>query len=75
MLIMDLGFVESYNVELGRMNNGKKGRPYKISESYIRFLAIIKYIFSIGFRQLEGFTISLSREDVPNPPQDRLLMD
>jgi len=26
MLIMDLGFVENYNVELGRMNNGKKGR-------------------------------------------------
>ena len=43
------------------MNDGKKGRPFKITNSFIIFLAIFRYVFSVGFRQLEGFTISLSK--------------
>ena len=53
-----MGFVESYHAELEKMNNGKRGRPYRIAESYIRFLAIIRYIFSIGFSLQDSRTFS-----------------
>jgi hypothetical protein len=61
MLIMDLDFVRGYRDELVRMNWRKRGRPYRIAESYVRFLAVIRYLFSLGYRQLEGLTRSLGR--------------
>jgi hypothetical protein len=61
MLIMDLDFVRGYRDELIRMNRRKRGRPYRIAESYVRFLAVIRYLFSLGYRQLEGLTRSLGR--------------
>jgi hypothetical protein len=51
MLIMDLDFVGNYRDELVRMNWKKRGRPYRIAESYVRFLAVIRYLFSLGYRQ------------------------
>jgi hypothetical protein len=41
MLIMDLDFVRGYRDELVRMNWRKRGRPYRIAESYVRLLAVI----------------------------------
>jgi IS5 family transposase len=41
MLIMDLDFVRGCRDELVRMNRRKRGRPYRIAESYVRFLAVI----------------------------------
>ena len=61
MLIMDLDFVGNYRDELVRMNWKKRGRPYRIAESYVRSLAVIRYLFSLGYRQLEGLTRSLGR--------------
>jgi hypothetical protein len=61
MLIMDLDFVRDYRDELVRMNRRKRGRPYRIAESYVRFLAVIRYLFSLGYRQLDGLTRSLGR--------------
>jgi hypothetical protein len=61
MLIMDLDFLRGYRDELVRINRRKRGRPYRIAESYVRFLAVIRYLFSLGYRQLEGFTRSLER--------------
>jgi hypothetical protein len=61
MLIMDLDFVGNYRDELVRMNWRKRGRPYRIAESYVRFLAVIRYLFSLAYRQLEGLTRSPGR--------------
>jgi hypothetical protein len=61
MLIMDLDFLRNYQDELIGMNRKKRGRPYRIAESYVRFLAVIRHLFSIGYRQLEGLTRSLER--------------
>jgi len=61
MLIMDLDFLRGYRDELVRMNRRKRGRPYRIAESYVRFLAVIRYLFSLGYSQLEGFTRSLEK--------------
>jgi hypothetical protein len=41
MLIMDLDFVGNYRDELVRMNRKKRGRPYRIAESYVRLPAVI----------------------------------
>jgi hypothetical protein len=41
MLIMGLDFVRGYRDELVRMNRKKRGRPYRIAESYVRFPAVI----------------------------------
>jgi hypothetical protein len=41
-LIMDLNFLRNYWDELIRMNRKKRGRPYRIAESYVRFLAVIR---------------------------------
>jgi hypothetical protein len=42
MLIMDLDFLRNYRDELIGMNRKKRGRPYRIAESYVRFLAVIR---------------------------------
>jgi hypothetical protein len=54
MIIMDLEFVMGYRDEPVRMNWKKRGRPYRIAESYVRFLAVIRYLFSLGYRHLEA---------------------
>jgi hypothetical protein len=51
MLIMDLNFLRNYRDEPIRMNRKKRGRPYRIAESYVRFLAVIRHLFSLGYRQ------------------------
>jgi len=38
------------------MNRGKVGRPYQAPNTYILFLATVRFIFDIKYRQLEGFT-------------------
>jgi len=61
MLIMDLDFLRGYRNEFIRINMRKRGRPYRIAESYVMFLAVIRYLFSLGYSQLEGFTRSLEK--------------
>jgi hypothetical protein len=41
-LIMDPDFLRNYRDELIRMNRKKRGRPYRIAKSYVRFLAVIR---------------------------------
>jgi hypothetical protein len=61
MLIMDLNFLRNYRDKLIRMNRKKRGRPYRTAESYVMFLAVIRHLFSLSYRQLEGLTRSLER--------------
>jgi len=57
MLLLELGFVNGY--ELKRMNEGKPVKPFKLTDSYVKFIGLVRYLFSV--RQLEGFTIALHR--------------
>ncbi|MEM2169640.1 MAG: transposase [Candidatus Bathyarchaeia archaeon] len=43
------------------MNIGKVGRPFKITVRYVEFLTVVRYLFSMPYRQLEGFTRALNR--------------
>jgi len=58
-LILDLGFLHNYQAELDAMNRGKEGKRYKLTNSYVHFLAVVRYLFSMPYRQLEGFARAL----------------
>jgi len=58
-LLLSLDFLEGYDYELSLLNDGKIGRPFKITDRYIVFLAVVR--FSMPYRRIEGFTRALSR--------------
>jgi hypothetical protein len=60
-LLLSLDFLDDYDFELSLLNDGKVGRPFKLTERYIEFLMIVRYLFSMPYRQVEGFTRALSR--------------
>jgi len=60
-LLLSLDFLESYDRDLRLMNRGKVGRPYMLTERYVEFLSVVRYLFVFPYRQLEGFTRALNR--------------
>ena len=58
-LILDLEFLRNHEKELEKMNQGRPGPRYKLTHSYIAFLAAVRYIYGLPYRQLEGFTNAL----------------
>jgi hypothetical protein len=78
-LLLRLDFLESYDLDLSLLNCGKVGRPYRVTCMYVVFLAVVKYLFSMPYRQLEGILDSFCRWDKSqmshthafNPTQDR----
>ena len=69
-LILELSFVENYQAELDAMNHGKEGRPYKLTPTYIQFLTAFRILYSVPYRQLEGFTRALHKLVPPLPSGD-----
>jgi len=67
-LLLSLEFLEGYNDELEAMNDGKEGHPFTLTYSHIAFLAVVRYLFGLPYRQLEGFTRALNRL-LPKLPQ------
>ncbi|MCS4537987.1 MAG: IS5 family transposase [Thaumarchaeota archaeon] len=53
--------IGEWSNELRKANDGKVGEPYHYPESYIRFLACIRLLFHMPYRQAEGFITSLSK--------------
>lgn len=47
-------FLESWDDELERMNEGKVGAPYRFPESFVQFAALWHEFFHLPYRQLEG---------------------
>ncbi len=43
------------------MNRCKEGRPFTLTRSHIEFLAVVRYLFGLSYKQLEGFTMDLNR--------------
>jgi|YelNatPaOPRAMG01_1025707.scaffolds.fasta_scaffold65636_2 hypothetical protein len=60
-LPLSLDFLEDYKLKLSILNNDKVGYPFKITDKYIVFLAVVRYLFSMPYRQLEDFTRALHR--------------
>jgi hypothetical protein len=67
-------FVEQYifgdwSKELSVMNDEKVGRPFDYADTFMALLAYIRYLFSLPYRQTEGFARALSfhtRRKVPD---------
>jgi predicted restriction endonuclease len=59
-VLMDVGFLKSWNKEIVKMNKGKVGAPFEYSNSYIHFLAFIKIGFKISYRTVQGIVRGLS---------------
>ena len=60
-LLLSLDFLERYEDELKSMNRGKEGRPFTLTNSHVVFLAVVRYLFGLPYRQLEGFSRALNR--------------
>lgn len=60
-ILLSLYFLENYEDELRAMNHEKVGRPYTLPERYMEFLSVVRYLFIMPYRQLEGFTRALDR--------------
>jgi len=69
-LLLSLEFLERYDDELRAMNRCKEGRPFALTGSHIMFLAVVRYLFGLPYRQLEGFTRALNRLLPRLPPAD-----
>jgi hypothetical protein len=67
-LILDIESLKNHRQELKKMDKGKPGRSYRIAYTYVQLLAAVRYLFSMPYRQLEGYTRILHRL-VPELPQ------
>jgi hypothetical protein len=59
-ILMDIGFIKSWNKEIRNVNEGKVGAPFEYSHSYIHFLAFLKIGFKIAYRTVQGIVRGLS---------------
>jgi len=59
-VLVDIGFLKSWNNEVKKMNEGKVGAPFEYSQSYIHFLAFLKIGFKIAYRTVQGIVRGLS---------------
>jgi len=66
-LILELSFVEYYQSELDAINHGEEDRPYKLAPTTISFLTAFRYLYSVPYRPLEGFTRVLHKLIPPLP--------
>ena len=51
-LLLSLDFLEGYDVELMVLNF--VGRPFKLTDRYVDFLMVVRYLFSMPYRQLKA---------------------
>jgi hypothetical protein len=54
-LILDPTTLKNHAKELKTMNRHRIGRPYTLSNSIIKLLTAIRYLYGLPYRQLEGF--------------------
>jgi IS5 family transposase len=59
-LLLQHDWVDDWNHELERMNQGKAGRPYLYPESLVHFAEMLKTVLRLPLRQLEGFLQALA---------------
>jgi len=43
------------------MNRGKEGKRFTLTDSHIGFLGVVRHLFGLPYRQLEGFARALNR--------------
>lgn len=59
--LLDFSALEGWEDEVKSMSAGRRGRSFTYLDSLIKLLALIKLLFHLPYRQLEGFIRGLSR--------------
>jgi IS5 family transposase len=60
-IYIDLAWLEGWQAEVQAMNEGKRGRPFDYPETMMEFLACVRQVFRLPWRQMEGFLRGLFR--------------
>jgi hypothetical protein len=60
-LYLSLEFVEQWDQLVGHLNRKKRGHPIIYPGQFIEWMACIPSIFQMPYRQMEGFTLALSK--------------
>jgi len=60
VLLLQHDWVDGWDRELERMNEGKRGRPFLFPESLVRFAVMLRTALRLPFRQLQGILDALA---------------
>jgi hypothetical protein len=72
-ILLAVESLKGWKEELKGMNFKKNGRPFLYPHSLILFLGILRVVFSLPYRQLEGFGRGLGRLlSIPSPDYSTL---
>lgn len=62
-------FLDSWDSEIERMNENKKGKPFTFPDSFILVIGYIRYSFHLPYRQTEEGIIKATEKSLTaNPP-------
>ncbi len=57
---LSFDFIEEWDILLSRMNEGKRGAPFRYPEPFIAWMARIHVFLQMPYRQMEGFVRNLA---------------
>jgi hypothetical protein len=60
-MLLDLSLLQDWGQELEKMNQGKEGARYRYPETLIKLQSLLRSVFGLPYRQLQGFTTALAR--------------
>ena len=67
-IILDFDIINSWDSELDKMNDGKKGAAYDYPDSFVQLLGYMKAYFHLPFRQTEGVVRAHADNKLPSIP-------
>lgn len=60
-LYLSFDFIDTWKIELKKLNFHKSGGQFQFPDSQIRFCSVLRTIFGVGLRQIQGMCQSLQR--------------
>jgi hypothetical protein len=60
-ILLDLNLLQDWKQELHKMNQGKEGARYSYPETLIKLQALLRSLYGLPYRQLQGFTTALAK--------------
>ena len=66
-ILFSYDFLDSWDADLTRMNENKKGKKYKFPDSFILIIGHIKVYLHLPYRQTEGI-IKATGKNLPDHP-------
>ena len=67
-ILFDFDVIDNWDVELEKMNEGKKGRKFVYPVSFIRLLGYMRVYFHLSYRQTEGIVRAHAANTLPSIP-------